>query len=513
LDKETTNIVRKAGFVQGDFTLSNIVIDAEDRAKIIDINRRGCPVGWEPPEVAALIESKQRTSMYIGVKSDIFQLGMVLWAIAMEQDEPETEPRPLTLAAAPQEIPSYYRAIVDICLSDDPRDRLHATVLLNMFPEIEDSTQPFYERQATPDREEAEYIDPETSVGRDDIDNFRALSTHSSEADGNPRSITTHTYVNAPTNLSSEPYYYPTRGRSPSPRSLHDTEETPYTQTHHDYNNSVNILGEQSNDYFQPHIISVSPPRQQEFQGIEQDTKLHSESVRDMEFSQLTQDNHDHTNMDHDPTEPSSNFFEQHPHVMPVSQAEEQEDQVASLEKQENQIPPPEEQEAQVASSEKQENQIPPPEEQEDKVPQPAPQEDPTPPSGQQVIEQGLTLHSTPLRELGDVLLEHSHVVYELEDKVPKGELAPQIEQQAMSSPPSEPEETRIVEEDFIPHSKSDRIVGDMEKPRDTEATPGPVPEVLAGIGEHSTIEHSDFPQGVLDDDLMNDTQEPLCIH
>lgn len=68
--------IHEAGFVQGDFTLSNIVIDADDNAKIIDINRRGCPVGWEPPEVAALIESGQRISMYIGVKSDLFQLGM-----------------------------------------------------------------------------------------------------------------------------------------------------------------------------------------------------------------------------------------------------------------------------------------------------------------------------------------------------------------------------------------------------------------------------------------------------
>ena len=55
--------IHEAGFVQGDFTLSNIVIDADDNAKIIDINRRGCPVGWEPPEVAALIESSQRISM------------------------------------------------------------------------------------------------------------------------------------------------------------------------------------------------------------------------------------------------------------------------------------------------------------------------------------------------------------------------------------------------------------------------------------------------------------------
>ncbi|KKY21830.1 putative protein kinase domain-containing protein [Diplodia seriata] len=68
--------IHESGFVQGDFTLSNIVIDTDDDAKIIDINRRGCPVGWEPPELARLIEAGQKISIYIGVKSDLFQLGM-----------------------------------------------------------------------------------------------------------------------------------------------------------------------------------------------------------------------------------------------------------------------------------------------------------------------------------------------------------------------------------------------------------------------------------------------------
>ncbi|PNH71581.1 hypothetical protein VD0001_g5973 [Verticillium dahliae] len=36
--------IHESGFVQGDFTLSNIVIDDEGDAKIIDINRRGCPL-------------------------------------------------------------------------------------------------------------------------------------------------------------------------------------------------------------------------------------------------------------------------------------------------------------------------------------------------------------------------------------------------------------------------------------------------------------------------------------
>ncbi|PYI08240.1 hypothetical protein BO78DRAFT_78047 [Aspergillus sclerotiicarbonarius CBS 121057] len=125
--------IHEAGYVQGDFTLSNIVVDAEDNAKIIDINRRGCPVGWEPPEIAAKIESNQRISMYIGVKTDLFQLGMTLWALAMEEDEPERQPRPLILGEDAG-VPDYYRRLVSICLTPSPRHRLSAKELLGFFP-------------------------------------------------------------------------------------------------------------------------------------------------------------------------------------------------------------------------------------------------------------------------------------------------------------------------------------------------------------------------------------------
>ncbi|KAL3439496.1 hypothetical protein BDV09DRAFT_3512 [Aspergillus tetrazonus] len=125
--------IHEAGYVQGDFTLSNIVIDANDDAKIIDINRRGCPVGWEPPEIAAKIESNQRISMYIGVKTDLFQLGMTLWALAMEEDEPERQRRPFVLDGDVP-VPDYYRRLVSICLSPSPRQRLSAKELLALFP-------------------------------------------------------------------------------------------------------------------------------------------------------------------------------------------------------------------------------------------------------------------------------------------------------------------------------------------------------------------------------------------
>lgn len=125
--------IHESGYVQGDFTLSNIVVDADDDAHIIDINRRGCPVGWEPPEIAAKIESNQRISMYIGVKTDLYQLGMTLWALATGEDEPERQPRPLVLGYD-VDVPDYYRRLVDICLSPMPRHRLGAKELLHFFP-------------------------------------------------------------------------------------------------------------------------------------------------------------------------------------------------------------------------------------------------------------------------------------------------------------------------------------------------------------------------------------------
>lgn len=125
--------IHESGYVQGDFTLSNIVVDAFDNVHIIDINRRGCPVGWEPPEISAKIESNQRISMYIGVKTDLYQLGMTLWALGMEEDEPERQPRPLFIADHVH-VPEYYRRLVHICLSPSPRHRLSAKELLMMFP-------------------------------------------------------------------------------------------------------------------------------------------------------------------------------------------------------------------------------------------------------------------------------------------------------------------------------------------------------------------------------------------
>ncbi|CAI6090027.1 unnamed protein product [Clonostachys chloroleuca] len=127
--------VHESGFVQGDFTLSNIVVDENHDAKLIDINRRGCPVGWEPPEATPLLRSNNRLAMYIGNKSDLYQLGMVLWALAMGVDEPELERERGPLVLGPEvDVPLWYRRVTEICLKPNPKDRLQATLLVDMFP-------------------------------------------------------------------------------------------------------------------------------------------------------------------------------------------------------------------------------------------------------------------------------------------------------------------------------------------------------------------------------------------
>lgn len=203
--------VHEAGFVQGDFTLSNIVVDEYDNAKIIDINRRGCPVGWEPPEATPLIESSQRISMYIGVKSDLYQLGMVLWALAEQEDEPETRGRPLILSQD-VDVPDWFKAVVRICLADKPRHRVQALDLLRLFPPRPEPDEKGLPSISVDDGYHVQdYLVDEFPTGDGPI--IRTVQAPSEWDHGDSYG---HTYVDhAPSTLSSEPYYYPTRGRSP----------------------------------------------------------------------------------------------------------------------------------------------------------------------------------------------------------------------------------------------------------------------------------------------------------
>jgi serine/threonine protein kinase len=211
--------IHEAGYVQGDFTLSNIVIDADDNAKIIDINRRGCPVGWEPPEIAAKIESNQRISMYIGVKSDLFQLGMTLWALAMQEDEPERHGRPLLLPADAK-VPDYYSKVVSLCLSPRPQDRLSAKELLSLFPldlpEAE-PTLPSWTSQGPPSDRTTGL--PFYSASETSVTHHHSVCLEDHHAD--VLYIPPAGYGDSLGGHLDEESDYPSRGRQPSTHALH----------------------------------------------------------------------------------------------------------------------------------------------------------------------------------------------------------------------------------------------------------------------------------------------------
>ena len=213
--------IHEAGFVQGDFTLSNIVIDKHDDAKIIDINRRGCPVGWEPPELGRLIESGQRIGMYIGVKSDLYQLGMVLWAIGAREDEPERQETPLP--DLPKGFaPSWYDEIIRICLNQKPQARKSAAELLRLFDTYSREVHYFSEmlepseHSVSTRRSDKQYIDPKAAVELSDI----AEHARGRANTGNSDLTSGHcTYADAPASnmddryASSGSYLVADRGR------------------------------------------------------------------------------------------------------------------------------------------------------------------------------------------------------------------------------------------------------------------------------------------------------------
>ncbi|MCJ1476065.1 hypothetical protein MMC13_004730 [Lambiella insularis] len=263
--------IHEAGFVQGDFTLSNIVIDEHDRANIIDINRRGCPVGWEPPEVAKLIECGQRISIYIGVKSDLFQLGMVLWALAKEEDEPERQPRDLRLEGVGKEIPQYYRDLTNLCLSKQPRDRPSAKDLLALFPHLDTDcpASHLHLPQLSTSRQrglsipsETHYIDPSQAVEREDLELGNGGHVrHRQVSSGSHTYIDRHSSIDIPFDGPGS-YIVSRRVREPS------------TNTGHLSFPSGNQYGQGSNypiESEEPQIVSVSPGDEHRWEQIEVD--------------------------------------------------------------------------------------------------------------------------------------------------------------------------------------------------------------------------------------------------
>ncbi len=260
--------IHEEGYVQGDFTLSNIVINKNNDAKIIDINRRGCPVGWEPPEIASKIASNQRISMYIGQKSDLYQLGMTLWALAMCDDEPERHDQPLSMANMSNEVPVWFREIVKACLSRQPRDRPSAKELLRQFPVLPDEntsfrnssiSKPIYEH--SPKR----YIEPAAAVEREDLERLgRARRRSNSEGP----STEDPSLIEPPSSSyqfdSSSSFVGVRRGRRYS--SLAENAENHDSGHARADENDADIWDDGD---LAPRIISISPNREPRYEGFD----------------------------------------------------------------------------------------------------------------------------------------------------------------------------------------------------------------------------------------------------
>lgn len=264
--------IHEEGYVQGDFTLSNIVADGDGNAKIIDINRRGCPVGWEPPEIATKIASNQRISMYIGEKSDLYQLGMTLWALAMDDDEPERHVPPLSVEEFPSEVPEWYQDIVRTCLSQRPRDRLSAKALAELFPDptLRSSEPPVQlERPALKLRTLKEYINPADAVERDDIERLISSQHETEHALYSPESSRddyTFTYPKSSNyEFDSETSAYDRpRGRAPPTNFSHLGRN----ERHHWTPNCERSVSAHDAE---PNIVAISPGRDREFDEVDLD--------------------------------------------------------------------------------------------------------------------------------------------------------------------------------------------------------------------------------------------------
>jgi Protein tyrosine and serine/threonine kinase len=125
------------GLVKGRITLSDIGIDGNDNARILTgVNSKPHWLKhWKPPEIAGLRQGDGRTSaLHCTTQSDVYQLGMNLWALGTQDPDPELQPRSLFFTPAQEaEIPSWYRNLVLSCLAEDPGSRPSASELLGQF--------------------------------------------------------------------------------------------------------------------------------------------------------------------------------------------------------------------------------------------------------------------------------------------------------------------------------------------------------------------------------------------
>ena len=136
-----------------------ILIAKTNRIRFWDFNERfGLGITehhYYPPEFSYLSEQSSPNGSFkapkVTSKTDLFRLGMLLWALAenspssccnplciRERCDLQTKPclhgDPITLPELPASVPQYYKDIVNACRAESPEDRQPAWKLLSWFP-------------------------------------------------------------------------------------------------------------------------------------------------------------------------------------------------------------------------------------------------------------------------------------------------------------------------------------------------------------------------------------------
>ena len=197
---------------------------------------------------------------------------MTLWALAMDDDEPERHVPPLSVEEFPSEVPEWYEEIVRICLSPRPRDRLSAKELVDLFPEATskscEDTRP-HQRPALQVRTMKKYIDPADAVERDDILRLGTnLQDHEVDlySPKSSRDDYTFTYPKSSnyefeSDLSG---YDRPRGRRPPSNYAHLGSN----ESHHWEVEDERPIPQEE---FEPNIVAISPGMDQQFDEVDMD--------------------------------------------------------------------------------------------------------------------------------------------------------------------------------------------------------------------------------------------------
>ncbi|KAH8745225.1 kinase-like domain-containing protein [Hyaloscypha finlandica] len=132
--------IHDMGVIMGEVNGFQFGLTRDWNIKVMGIKKRGCPTGWQSPEyqntpkgrAAGIFGPPGRGT---GQKLDMYQVGLLLSVLAKEEfpEEHEDYPPPPLM----EDVPEFYRRIVETCLQTNPEDRREAAFLVDCFPDKE----------------------------------------------------------------------------------------------------------------------------------------------------------------------------------------------------------------------------------------------------------------------------------------------------------------------------------------------------------------------------------------